>query len=77
MHISHLFVAASARRQGLGSLLLETVETYARARRCGRVHLETRSDDALRFYEKRGYARFGELSRYAGAQSLYFLEKSI
>lgn len=77
MHISHLFVAATERRRGLGSTLLEAAETYAKARRCTRVHLETRSEDALRFYEDRGYAKFGELSRYAGAQSLYFLEKAL
>lgn len=77
MHISHLFVAPAERGKGVGATLLATAETYARARRCERVHLETRSEAARGFYEKQGYAPFGELSRYAGDQSLYFLEKAL
>lgn len=77
LHVSHLFVAERFRGQGLGAHLLRTVETYGRARRCERVHLETRSEDALRFYKREGFTVFGELTRYAGPQSLYFLEKPI
>lgn len=77
MHVSHLYVAAARRGAGLGASLLRAVETYARARRCERLHLETRSEDALRLYLRHGFKVFGELPRYAGEQSLYFLNKPL
>lgn len=77
LHVSHLFVAEPARGRGMGTALLKILEAYGRARKCDRIHLETRSEDALRLYLRRGYRVFGELPRYAGAQSLYFLEKTL
>ncbi|MBX2855327.1 MAG: GNAT family N-acetyltransferase [Rhodobacteraceae bacterium] len=77
LHISHLFVASPLRRRGVGASLLSAVEAYSRARQCERLHLETRSGDALRFYRRHGFEIFGELPRYAGEQSLYFLQKRL
>lgn len=77
MHVSHLYVVEQRRGAGLGSSLIRAVETYARARRCERLHLETRSEDALRLYLRLGFEVFGELPRYAGEQSLYFLYKPL
>jgi predicted GNAT family N-acyltransferase len=54
-----LYVAAAARRQGLGGELVARVESEARSRGAGRVHLwsDTRFTDAHRLYERSGYAR--------------------
>ncbi len=42
---------------GVGSALLDRVESAARARRCQRITLVTTNDnvDALRFYQLQGY----------------------
>jgi len=50
-------VAASARGQGMGGLLLAEAHAIAAAEGCALVQLTTdrRRDDALRFYEQLGY----------------------
>jgi putative acetyltransferase len=57
--LKHLYVAARARRQGLGGHLCELVEAEARRRGLQRVELwsDTRFLDAHRLYESRGYSR--------------------
>lgn len=76
-HISELWVDERQRGRGIGGALLRAVEDEALQRRCTRVHLETRSEAARRLYERRGYRAFGELDNYAGARSLYYLEKRL
>jgi putative acetyltransferase len=58
-HLKHLYVAARARRQGLGSRLTELAETAIRARGHSQVELwtDTRFTDAHRMYERLGYVR--------------------
>jgi putative acetyltransferase len=57
--LKSLYVARSARRNGLGGRLVELVEAEARARGAGFVELwtDTRFLDAHRLYERRGYRR--------------------
>jgi GNAT superfamily N-acetyltransferase len=57
--LRHLYVAAHARRQGLGGHLCEQVESEARRRGHRRIELwtDTRFLDAHRLYESRGYVR--------------------
>ena len=75
--ISELWVAETRRGEGLGSALLEEAEKLAMENGCDRIHLETRSEAARRLYERTGYRVFGELPNYEGAQSFYYLEKSL
>jgi GNAT superfamily N-acetyltransferase len=58
-HLKHLYVAAVARRQGLGSRLTRLAESAIRARGHRRVELwtDTRFTDAHRMYERLGYIR--------------------
>jgi GNAT superfamily N-acetyltransferase len=62
--VSKLFVVASGRRRGVGRALLEAAHEAARARGYVAVALRTRLvfGDAIRLYEKLGYARRGEPS---------------
>ena len=55
-----------SRGKGVGTALLEAVETAARQRRCRAVRLEVRSDNhgAIRQYERLGYRRIGALEHY-------------
>ena len=57
--LKSLYVAAAARRRGLGEQLTRLVEDDARRRGCTRVELwsDTRFADAHRLYERLGYTR--------------------
>ena len=59
-------VSEQARGQGVGDALVEAVETSVRAHGRRRVRLEVRQDNpsAIRLYERRGYARFGEIPAF-------------
>jgi ribosomal protein S18 acetylase RimI-like enzyme len=53
----HLAVSASFRGQGVGSRLMEEIESRLRAMGCVRCYLLVTSDnnEAMRYYEKRGW----------------------
>lgn len=55
--IYHLAVFASFRGQGIGSRLMEEIESRLRAKGCIRCYLlvTTDNEDAMRYYEKRGW----------------------
>ena len=76
-HISELWVDESLRGQGIGAALLARADAEARQRGCHQIHIETRSEGARRLYEREGYEVMAELPRYQGAQSFYFLRKSL
>ena len=56
--------------KGVGTALLETIETLAKEKNCARIWLITTNDnvDALRFYQKRGY-EIKSIHRYAIEES--------
>ncbi|GAC1412394.1 MAG: GNAT family N-acetyltransferase [Actinomycetota bacterium] len=57
--LTKLYVARSARRQGMAARLVDLVENEARARNARTIELwsDTRFLDAHRFYERHGYTR--------------------
>jgi ribosomal-protein-alanine N-acetyltransferase len=62
--VARLYSIASlpeARGKGVGTALIEAVESAARQRRCHAVRLEVRTDNdaAVRLYERLGYRRIG------------------
>lgn len=59
LELKSLYVAAHARRRGLGARLVGWVETHARALGAPAVELwsDTRFTDAHRLYERLGYTR--------------------
>jgi len=75
--ISHLWIDERSRGQGLGRSLMQQIERAARDRNCRQAHCDTFSFQALGFYEKLGYRRFGQLSEYPPGQSRYFLTKDL
>jgi ribosomal protein S18 acetylase RimI-like enzyme len=77
LHIDVLWVAESLRRQRQGSRLLERAEAFAREHGCHSCWLDTFSFQARGFYEKHGYAVFGELPNYPGEHHRYFLSKKL
>jgi [ribosomal protein S18]-alanine N-acetyltransferase len=65
-HIITIDVIASARRSGVGSLLLSDAEDRLRAAACRTVELETAVDNisALSFYKRHGYGVTRTFPRY-------------
>jgi len=57
VELRKLYVAARARRRGLGACLCERVESAARDRAYVDLWSDTRFEDAHRLYEARGYLR--------------------
>ncbi len=64
--IYHLAVAASFRGQGIGSRLMEEVEGRLRAKGCLRcyLHVTIDNDEAMEYYEKRGWKRMDHVYTY-------------
>jgi [ribosomal protein S18]-alanine N-acetyltransferase len=65
-HIITIDVVNTARRSGVGSLLLKAAENRLRAARCRSVELETAVDNlsALSFYKRHGYSVVRTFPRY-------------
>lgn len=61
LHVDVLWLREDVRGQGYGKRLLLACEGEAVARGCRYAELETFSFQALGFYQKLGYAVFGEL----------------
>jgi GNAT superfamily N-acetyltransferase len=72
-----LFVPESLRGRGIGTDLMARAEKEALARGCHHAWLDTFEFQALPFYERIGYERFGELGNYPVGFSRYFLQKAL
>jgi GNAT superfamily N-acetyltransferase len=75
LHIAALIVPAEARGTGLGRALMLRAEQIALGRNCVGIYLETLAFQALPFYEKLGYTRFGHLDDHPRGSTHYFLQK--
>ena len=66
LHIVTIDVVEGWRRRGVGALLMEAAEAWAKEQAFTLVGLETAHDNvgAQRFYERRGYRKVGTLERY-------------
>ncbi len=64
--VYHLAVNTSVREQGIGALLMEELEKRLKARGCIRSYLlvTTENEQAMRFYEKRGWSRMDTVLVY-------------
>ncbi|MGO4572224.1 GNAT family N-acetyltransferase [Microvirga sp. 2TAF3] len=74
-HIDMLVVPESLRGQGIGSRLMQAAEAEARRRGCGHMWLDTYSFQARPFYERFGFAVFGELDGPAPIYPRFFMRK--
>ena len=75
LFISHLWLAESARRSGVGRQLIEAAEQEAARRGCAHVHCDTFDFQALGFYQKLGFEIFGQLENYPPGHTRYYLQK--
>lgn len=76
LYIRTLHVAGHLRGRGVGRRLMEDAEAEGRKRGCVVSWLMCSTEDAKRFYERRGYACFGEVER-GPATPRYFMKKAL
>jgi GNAT superfamily N-acetyltransferase len=64
--LKRMYVRPAHRRQGLGQLLLEHVEAYARRHAIPRLRLETgiHQREAIALYERLGFGRIAPFANY-------------
>jgi hypothetical protein len=55
--------------------MLAAAEAEAHARGCRRVYLDTDASPAADFFLARGYSACGELAKYRGGRSRFWLHK--
>lgn len=77
LFVDKLWLAPGYRRQGLGSRLLIAAEAEARRRGCRMAWLDTFDFQARAFYERHGYAVFGELDGLANGHRRHFMKKRL
>jgi GNAT superfamily N-acetyltransferase len=71
-----MWVREDLRGQAIGSRLIEKIEAAARQQGAKHAHLDTFSFQAPGFYDKHGYAVFGELADFpAGFQRFYMTKE--
>jgi GNAT superfamily N-acetyltransferase len=75
LFLDMFFLPEHLRGSGLGSRLLEGVETEARRRGCRRAVVETSSFQAPGFYLGHGYREFGRVPFAVADHARIFLEK--
>lgn len=65
-HVVTIDVIASARRSGVGNLLMNASEERLKIEGCNAIYLETAVDNtaALTFYKRRGYSVLKTIPRY-------------
>jgi ribosomal-protein-alanine N-acetyltransferase len=68
LHIITIDVVAASRRRGVGSLLMDAVEAWAREQSIELIGLETAVENlaAQQFYAARGYLKVDEMDSYYG-----------
>ncbi|NJL20987.1 MAG: GNAT family N-acetyltransferase [Leptolyngbyaceae cyanobacterium SM1_3_5] len=77
LYVDVFWIQESYRKGGYGSAMLAAAEAEAIQRGCHSVYLGTYSFQAPEFYQKLGYAVFGELPNFPEGQSLFFLTKTL
>lgn len=75
-HIANLWVHESVRHQGVGSRLVDAVQTFARAKSCTQIVLSSHTFQAPDFYRKRGFIEQARISGYPrGHADIHFIKR--
>lgn len=77
LYINLMWLRDEVRGQGYGSRLLALAEEEARKRGAEQAYLDTFTFQAPGFYEKHGYAVFGELDDFPTGHKRFFMKKAL
>ena len=77
LFVQYLAIPPAMQGQGVGRALMLAGEAEARRLGCIGIWLDTFSFQARGFYEKLGYAVFGEIDGFPPSHSRFFLQKRI
>lgn len=77
LFVNLFHIPADLRGQDLGTRLLQEAEAEAKKRGCIAAWLDTFAFQAPGFYERLGYARFGELADFPPGHSRIFFTKTL
>lgn len=77
MFVEVFWIDEQYRGRGIGTELLNKVETHAKDVGCTFIHLDTFSFQAIDFYKKCGYSVFAVLDDYPDDIKRYFLKKHL
>ena len=75
--MNSLWVRDDRRGAGLGTALMDAMEADARRLGCTLMVLETHSFQAPGFYERRGFARAGEVAGYPRGEAFILMAKPL
>jgi N-acetylglutamate synthase-like GNAT family acetyltransferase len=76
-YVSNLWVSENLRGRGIGSELLQAVESHAREKRCRFVFLSSHSFQAAEFYARRGYRRVAQVDDHPVGHANIFFAKLV
>jgi GNAT superfamily N-acetyltransferase len=76
-HLRGMAVLLEWRGSGVAAKLLAAIETYLRSQGCTRITLDTTLplEPAMRFYEKNGYHRSGNISDFFGMPLIQYVKQ--
>ena len=77
LEIEYLFVKEELRGQGIGSQLLQQVESEAKKRNCRYVFVNTYQFQAPAFYQKHGYQEVFALKDYPCTGQRHYYQKDL
>ena len=77
LEIEYLFVKEDLRGQGIGSQLLQQVESEAKKRNCRYVFVNTYQFQAPAFYQKQGYKKVFTLNDYPYTGQRHYYQKDL
>jgi len=76
LYIRHVWVAEAARGGGLARRLMAEAEYVAHARGAVGAYIDTFDPRVAAFYERQGYARFGEIADFpVGGMRIYLSKR--
>ena len=77
LEIEYLFVKEDLRGQGIGSQLLQQVESEAKKRNCRYVFVNTYQFQAPAFYQKHGYKEVFTMKNYPYTGQRHYYQKEL
>jgi N-acetylglutamate synthase-like GNAT family acetyltransferase len=75
-YVAYLWVSENLRGRGIGSELLDAVESHAREKHCRVVFLASHTFQAPKFYARRGYQQLAKIDDHpVGHASIFFAKR--